>query len=77
MPEGPFDLILCRNLVLTYLDSRAQRGVLLRLAERLAAGGAFVIGRHERLPALAPFAPWHPDLGIFRRRTSPEQTEAR
>lgn len=67
MPEGPFDLILCRNVVLTYLDSEVQRPLLPRLLERLLAGGAFVIGRHEALPPTDELAAWRASLGIFRR----------
>lgn len=59
MPEGPFDAILCRNLVFTYFDAATQAALLPRLAARLRPGGALVIGAHERLPDPAPgFAPW-------------------
>ena len=51
MPDGPFDLILCRNLVFTYFEAPMQPELLARMCERLQPGGAFVIGAHERLPA--------------------------
>lgn len=50
MPAGPFDLILCRNLVFTYYDRGLQRQLLPRLVERLADGGVLVTGRRETLP---------------------------
>ena len=49
-PEGPFHLILCRNVAFTYFDPRLQRDILLRLIEKLVPGGALVIGAHEALP---------------------------
>lgn len=54
MPRGPFDLVLCRNLVFTYFDEAGQRRVLRRIARRMTAGGILLIGRNERLPADAP-----------------------
>jgi len=71
-PEGPFDLILCRNLAFTYFDESGRRDALARLSGRLAPGGALVIGRHERLPPdRAPLEPWIAELGIFRRGGAP------
>jgi chemotaxis protein methyltransferase CheR len=49
-PEGPFHLILCRNLVFTYFAEPVQREVLERLAARLVPGGILVVGKHESLP---------------------------
>ena len=66
-PEGPFDLVLCRNLAFTYFDDRAQRDFLGRIAERLRPGGALVLGRHERLPEDERFAPWPAAPCVFRR----------
>jgi chemotaxis protein methyltransferase CheR len=65
-PEGCFDLILCRNLVLTYFEEDLQRELLPRILARLSPGGAFVIGRKERLPAGFPFGDGQPQLGIYR-----------
>lgn len=69
MPEGPFDLILCRNAAFTYFDEALQREVLQRLRERLVSGGILALGRHEALPAGAQgwFAhPHHP--GVYEKR---------
>ena len=50
MPAGPFDLVLCRNLAITYFDEEGQREVLRGIDERLVAGGYLVVGAHESLP---------------------------
>ncbi len=56
--EGPFDLILCRNLAWTYFDATVGRRVLDRIAWALRPGGVVVIGGHEELPecGLEPIA---------------------
>jgi chemotaxis protein methyltransferase CheR len=48
-PNGPFDLILCRNVAFTYFEAPLQRQVLMRLVEHLASPGYLVIGVQERL----------------------------
>nr|AYM52460.1 CheR methyltransferase SAM-binding domain [Archangium gephyra] len=50
MPEGPFHLVLCRNVAFTYFARPVQREVLARLLERLVPGGVLAIGAHESLP---------------------------
>lgn len=50
MPEGPFDMILCRNLAFTYFTEPLQVRILEGLAARLNPGGYLVIGSHEKLP---------------------------
>jgi len=58
-PDGPFELVLCRNLAFTYFDEELQREVAATLAGALLPGGALVLGAHERLPAgAAGFEPW-------------------
>lgn len=49
-PNGPFDLILCRNVAFTYFDPAQQRAVSAMLVRELASGGVLIIGRHEHLP---------------------------
>jgi len=57
-PDGPFDLVLCRNLAFTYFDDAGQRAAAAAFRSVLRAGGVLVVGIHERLPAEAPgFAP--------------------
>ncbi len=69
MPTGPFDLVLCRNLVFTYFEQDLQRDVGARIKERIGAGGALVLGAHEHLPQdLAGFEPWDHERAIYRKR---------
>lgn len=69
-PRGPFDVILCRNLVFTYFAKDLQAEIFAALRSRLRAGGVLVIGAQETLPceprsgALARLAP---GLPIYRR----------
>lgn len=66
-PDGPFDLVLCRNVAFTYFAASVQRKVLARIAARLRPGGALVIGRHELLPRDAQaFRPWPGAPSTFR-----------
>ena len=51
MPEGPFDLVLCRNVILTYFGPSLQISLMRQISERLVPGGYFAIGAHEALPA--------------------------
>ena len=50
MPSGPFDLVLCRNLVFTYFEQEEQVRLLQRMLHRLVAGGLLVLGGQEALP---------------------------
>jgi chemotaxis protein methyltransferase CheR len=60
-PEGPFDVVLCRNIVWTYFDEGLQRATAARLLDRLKPNGVVVLGSHET---------WPPDAGTMRRRGS-------
>jgi chemotaxis protein methyltransferase CheR len=71
-PDGPFDLILCRNLVFTYFERALQAALLERLVDRLRPGGGLVIGHGECLPNARPeLERWVPDLPIYRRVDRP------
>jgi chemotaxis protein methyltransferase CheR len=50
-PEGPFHLILCRNLAFTYFAPAVEEMVAALLTALLAPGGALLVGKDERLPA--------------------------
>jgi chemotaxis protein methyltransferase CheR len=68
MPDGRFDLILCRNLAFTYFDDALQRHTSNQLRERLRPGGFLVLGTREALPADAGgFLRLAPHLPIYRR----------
>ena len=67
-PDGPFDLILCRNLAFTYFDAALQHQVARNLTKALREGGALVVGSHEKLPEGASgLVPWCSLLGVYRR----------
>jgi chemotaxis protein methyltransferase CheR len=68
LPDGPFDLILCRNLVFTYFDERLQQRLTGEFNDRLLPGGCIVLGSHEVVPAGAgEFTRLAPNLPIYRR----------
>ena len=48
VPGGPFDAILCRN-VLIYFDAEGKRRAVARLLDHLAPGGYFFVGHAETL----------------------------
>lgn len=71
-PDGPFDLILCRNLAFTYFDLEQQQAVLSRLWNVLVPGGALVIGAHETLPEhTLELTRWAAKSGIFVKGKPP------
>ncbi len=68
MPDGPFHLILCRNVAFTYFVEETQRELLAALNQRLLPGGYLVIGAHEKLPSeRSPFDPLPHCTSIVRR----------
>lgn len=68
MPEGPFDLVLCRNIIFTYFNEGLQRELLDKIAARTAAGGALVVGKHEKPPEGGPeWEAWRGPAAVFRR----------
>lgn len=76
MPDGPFDLILCRNIVLTYYAPVLQEALMARIVGRLRPGGALVVGAHESIPPGVPdFLAWPGMRTIYRKR--PAERSAR
>ncbi len=70
-PNGPFDLVMCRNLAFTYFDTNTQCEIGGWLPHCLQPGGALVLGAHEQLPGgLRGFEPWNADRRVYRRRLS-------
>lgn len=68
MPDGPFDLVLCRYLAFTYFDMAGRRAALQGIADRLRPGGILMVGAKECLPAASTgFGPAHRALGFWRR----------
>jgi len=68
MPRGPFDLILCRNVLLTYYAPPLRQRLVERVVERLRPGGALVVGIHETIPAeVLGVEAWPGARAIYRR----------
>lgn len=76
LPSGPFDVILCRNLVFTYFALALQRRILRGLWERLVPGGYLVVGTHERPPADGE-APLEPVAGAPATHRRPQAAARR
>lgn len=73
LPIGPFDLVLCRNLVFTYFEEPLQREIAVSLHDLLLPGGVLVLGMHEVLPqGIAGFQALEPRLPMYRRDDSNE-----
>lgn len=69
MPDGPFDLVLCRYLAFTYFDGEGRRAALHGIAHRLRPGGVLMLGVKEYPPAWSSeIGPEHRELGFWRRR---------
>lgn len=49
LPDGSFDLILCRNLVFTYFQQDLQLKLLEKFIKKLRPNGFFVLGANESL----------------------------
>jgi chemotaxis protein methyltransferase CheR len=64
-PQGPFDLVLCRNLAFTYFKTGLQRRVLAAIAARLRLGAALVVGKNEGLPDTERFEPSPAGFGVY------------
>jgi chemotaxis protein methyltransferase CheR len=70
LPDGPFDLILCRNLAFSYFEVAEQRALLARLIDRLGANRFLVLGLDEVLPDEAGFERLPQSELIWRRVTA-------
>jgi chemotaxis protein methyltransferase CheR len=69
--DGPFDLVLCRNLAFTYFDADLQRATAGQLRSALRKGGALVLGAHESLPGeAAGFSIWSDTHQVYRKTAS-------
>jgi chemotaxis protein methyltransferase CheR len=67
-PAGRFDLVLCRNFVLTYYDGDLQRRVLECIRDVMQDTGVLVLGVHEHLPeGEKSFSAWSDRLRIYRK----------
>ncbi len=70
IPDGPFDLVLCRNLVFTYFDAALQRRFLDNLLAAMQREGVLLVGVHEKLPEeVSGFIPCDPRWGVYAKAT--------
>ena len=53
LPEGPFNAIFCRN-VLIYFDAASKRRVVTNLSRHLMANGFLFVGHAENLNSMVP-----------------------
>jgi chemotaxis methyl-accepting protein methylase len=67
-PHPPYDLIVCRNVVI-YFDRATQERLFARFGDALAAGGILVLGKVETLlgPARERLELMDPRERIYRR----------
>ncbi len=67
-PDGPLDLVLCRNLVFTYFDEELQSQLQERIVATMRDGAALVLGIHEELPVdTRGLCAWFDKQRIYRR----------
>lgn len=70
LPPGPFDLILCRNM-LFYLTPEHRKRAVKRLADALAPDGLFMLGAFETMIGHdGPFVPDADNRGFYRHCTA-------
>lgn len=71
LPSEVFDLILCRNAVLTYFAPQLRLSVIQQVITRLRPHGALATGTHEAVPeGLKELVPWPAARSIYRRLPS-------
>ena len=76
-PGGPFDLVLCRN-VLFYFAADRRRMVFAHLASAMAADGRLMLGAAETVIGQTDDFAVDPDQrGLYRRRDGAEPTMAK
>ena len=77
-PDGPFDLVLCRNLAFTYFEPALQRQVAGTFADCVRPGGALVVGAHESLPEhVEGFVPWPGARCVYRKTAAARGVQCR
>jgi chemotaxis protein methyltransferase CheR len=64
VPDGPYDIVFCRNLAFTYFDESLQAAVARAIYDALRPGGLLLTGGHEHLPDGHPFEA-EPDSRFF------------
>ncbi len=69
MPDGPFDLIFCKNLVGMYYIREKALELFREITGRLAEGGLLLTGNHEPFPVedLPQMTTAYKGLNIYRK----------
>ena len=68
IPDGPFHIVLCRNLVFTYFETALQRTFLDNLHQAMHPQGLLLLGVHESLPmGKSGFLALSERLGIYQQ----------
>ena len=70
-PGGPFDLVLCRNLVFIYFDRRLQQRTLTDIAAQMRPGAALVVGKDEVVPDLEALDASPAGFGVYWKDGAP------
>jgi len=71
IPDGPFHLVLCRNLVFTYFETGLQQAFLADLWRAMHPQGVLLLGVHESLPeGVNGFAACSARWGIYEKLLS-------
>jgi chemotaxis protein methyltransferase CheR len=71
VPDGPYHLVMCRNLVFTYFDNGLQHAFLDRLQQNMSPQGLLLLGVHEQLPEAGhDFIACSTRWGYYRLRSS-------
>ncbi|MGI9413086.1 MAG: CheR family methyltransferase [Hyphomicrobiales bacterium] len=73
MPSGPFDIVMCRNLVFTYFSDAVQRELFEQIDGRLTPGGFLIVGGHEHLPCDGRrYRPLRLHVPIYQKAEDPD-----
>ena len=68
IPDNPFHIVLCRNLVFTYFETALQQAFLVNLRKAMHPQGLLLLGVHESLPVgESGFAVRSERLGIYEQ----------
>lgn len=71
MPDGPFDIVFCKNLVAMYFAKGNALDCFREITERLVNGGFLLTGNHEPFPHedLQHMTVFNRGLNIFRKKS--------
>ncbi len=72
MPEGPFDLIFCKNLVGMYYTHEKALELFKKITGKLTDGGFLLIGNHEPFPLeeLPHMTLYNWGVNMYRKKSS-------